>query len=242
MSYVTGYESNELKYPKQMEWSFDGIVGKFDKQSIQRICKLYEKVCSACHSIKRVALRNLMRIVFSEYKVKSLAFEYEVKDGPNDEGRIFERLARLLAIISESYPSKKAARSGNNASYPLELFLIMKARHDVANYLYSLLIMSINLTSDFELEKNMYYNRYFTVRGRQLEMRSNLYTEGEVEFYYGTKAIVYQTSSDLVNFLRWVDDPEMQYSKSLEIKILVFLLFFIILFYIAKKIIWKRIE
>jgi ubiquinol-cytochrome c reductase cytochrome c1 subunit len=234
--------SDEPKHPIQMKWSFDGMTGKFDKQSIQRGFKVHKEVCSVCHSIKRVAFRNLMEIGFSEEEIKALASEYEVKDGPNDEGEMFERPARLSDIIPGPYPNEKAARAANNGAYPLDLSLIIKARHDGANYVYSLLTGYSNPPSGFELGENMYYNPYFMAGGDQLAMTPPLHTEGQVEFDDGTKATVDQMAKDIVNFLQWVAEPEMQESKSLGIKVLIFLSFFTILFYIAKKRIWKRIE
>lgn len=234
--------SDEPKPPKQMNWSFNGMTGKFDRQSIQRGFKVYKEVCSACHAVKRLAFRNLMEIGFSEDEVKALASEYEVKDGPNDEGEMFDRPARLSDIIPAPYPNEKAARAVNNGAYPLDLSLIIKARHDGANYVYSLLTGYTNPPKNFELGENMYYNPYFAAGGDQLAMTPPLHTAGQVEFNDGTKATVDQMSKDVVNFLQWVAEPEMEDSKSLGIKVLIFLLIFTILFYIAKKRIWQRIK
>ena len=242
MNCIKADAADEPKHPIQMKWSFDGMTGKFDKQSIQRGFKVYKEVCSACHSIKRVAFRNLMEIGFSEDEVKALASEYEVKDGPDEEGEMFERPARLADIIPGPYPNEKAARAANNGAYPLDLSLIIKARHDGANYVYSLLTGYSKPPLNFELGENMYYNPYFAAGGDQLAMTPPLHTEGQVEFDDGTKATVDQMSNDVVNFLQWVAEPEMQESKSLGIKVLIFLIFFTVLFYIAKKRIWKRIE
>ena len=234
--------SDEPKHPKQMNWSFNGITGKFNRQSIQRGFKIYKEVCSACHSVKRLAFRNLMEIGFSEDEVKALASEYEVKDGPNDEGEMFDRPAKLTDMIPGPYPNEKAARAANNGAYPLDLSLIIKARHDGANYVYSLLTGYLEPPSNFELGENMYYNPYFAAGGDQLAMTPPLHTNDQVEFNDGTKATVDQMSKDVVNFLQWVAEPEMEDSKSLGIKVLIFLLIFTTLFYIAKKRIWKRIE
>ena len=234
--------SDEPKLPKKMSWSFNGVTGKFDRQSIQRGFKVYKEVCSACHSIKRLAFRNLMEIGFSEDEVKALASEYEVKDGPNDEGEMFDRPAKLTDMIPGPYPNEKAARAVNNGAYPLDLSLIIKARHDGANYVYSLLTGYIEPPNNFELGENMYYNPYFAAGGDQLAMTAPLHTNDQVEFNDGTKAAVDQMSKDAVNFLQWVAEPEMEDSKSLGVKVLIFLLIFTILFYIAKKRIWKRIK
>ena len=234
--------SDEPKIPKQMSWSFNGVTGKFDRQSIQRGFKVYKEVCSACHSVKRLAFRNLMEIGFSEDEVKALASEYEVKDGPNEEGEMFDRSARLTDMIPGPYPNEKAARAANNGAYPLDLSLIIKARHDGANYVYSLLTGYSTPPKNFELGENMYYNPYFSAGGNQLAMTPPLHTADQVEFNDNTKASIDQMSKDVVNFLQWVAEPEMEDSKSLGIKVIIFLLIFTVLFYIAKKRIWQRIK
>ena len=234
--------SDEPKPPKQINWLFNGVTGKFDRQSIQRGFKVYKEVCSACHSVKRLAFRNLMEIGFSEDEVKALASEYEVKDGPNEEGEMFDRSARLTDMISGPYPNEKAARAANNGAYPLDLSLIIKARHDGANYVYSLLTGYSTPPKNFELGENMYYNPYFAAGGNQLAMTPPLHTADQVEFNDNTKASIDQMSKDVVNFLQWVAEPEMEDSKSLGIKVIIFLLIFTVLFYIAKKRIWQRIK
>jgi hypothetical protein len=44
---------------KDVHWSFEGPFGKFDQAQLQRGFKVYREVCSACHSLKLVAFRNL---------------------------------------------------------------------------------------------------------------------------------------------------------------------------------------
>src|SRR3546814_4995562 len=40
-------------------FSFDGPVGRFDRQQLQRGYQAYKEVCSACHSLTFVAFRDL---------------------------------------------------------------------------------------------------------------------------------------------------------------------------------------
>ena len=84
----------EALHPKEMEWSFAGNAGRVDKVAAQRGFQVYKEVCSACHSLKRVAFRNLSQIGFSEAEVKTLAATYNIPDGPNDEGEMFEQIGR----------------------------------------------------------------------------------------------------------------------------------------------------
>src|SRR5262249_20007547 len=62
---VAAVASEGAHHPKQMEWSFDGVFGKFDKPSVQRGFQIYKEVCAACHGLNRVAFRTLEGAGFS---------------------------------------------------------------------------------------------------------------------------------------------------------------------------------
>jgi len=124
---------------RPQDWQFDGVLGTFDKPAIQRGLQVFKEVCSNCHSLKRVPMRKATRSRFLEAEVKSLAASYMVKDGPNDNGEMFERPGRPSDVIPPPYPNEQAARAVNNGAYPLDLSLITKARHDGSNYVYSIL-------------------------------------------------------------------------------------------------------
>ena len=52
---------------------------------------VYREVCSACHSLDRIAWRNLVGVSHTVDEVKAMAEEIEYTDGPNDEGEMFQR-------------------------------------------------------------------------------------------------------------------------------------------------------
>ena len=41
------------------EWDFDSIFGTYDQAALKRGFQVYKEVCSACHSMKLLAFRNL---------------------------------------------------------------------------------------------------------------------------------------------------------------------------------------
>ena len=57
--------------PRDIAYSFDGPFGKWDVQQLQRGFKVYNEVCSACHSLKFVAFRDLEQIGYDEGQVKA---------------------------------------------------------------------------------------------------------------------------------------------------------------------------
>ena len=232
--------SGDVMPPKQMEWSFDGVFGTFDKPSIQRGFQVYKEVCSSCHSIKRVSFRQLQGIGFSEAEVKSLAATYTVTDGPNDAGDMFERPGRPSDIIPGPYPNENAARAANNGALPPDFSLLVKARLDGANYIYSLITgYEHEKPEDMVLADGTHYNPFMD--GHVIKMAKPLNHEG-ITYQDGTPATVEQQAHDVVNFMQWAAEPEMQERKSMGIHVMLFLAIMTTIFYLVKKRIWSDLH
>lgn len=227
------------KPPRKASWSFDGIFGTVDKQSAQRGYQVYKEVCASCHALKRVAFRNLHDLGFSEAEIKALAASYEVTDGPNDAGDMFKRPGKPSDYFLPPFANENAARASNNGAYPPDLSLIIKARPNGANYVYSLLTGFENPPADVKLPDGQYYNPY--AAGERIAMPPPL-TDDRVTYEDGTKATVDQMSRDVVNFLQWAAEPEMEARKQMGIKVLIYLAIFTVFMYLAKRNIWRRIH
>ncbi|MFZ8864667.1 MAG: cytochrome c1 [Rickettsiales bacterium] len=223
----------------QKNWPFEGKFGSFDRPSIQRGFQVYKEVCAACHSVKRVYFRNLTEIGFTEAEVKALAAEYQIIDGPDESGDMYERKAIASDRMPEPYANENAARAANGGAYPPDLSLMVKARPDGANYLYSLLNGYEKPEAGFKVPAGMYYNKYFP--GKLIAMPKPL-ANGQVDYIDGTNNSLEQMSVDLVNFLQWTAEPELEARNKMGIRSLLFLVIFTILFYIAKKRIWQSIK
>lgn len=234
------FASGDQKHPKHRSWSFDGMFGRVDKTSAQRGFQVYKEVCSACHALQRVAFRNLAEIGFSEAEVKALAATYDVKDGPNDEGEMFSRPGIPSDYFVPPHANENAARAANNGAYPPDLSLIVKARPDGANYVYSLLTGYAPAPAGFELGDGQHYNPYMP--GGRLAMPAPLTSEGQVTYSDGTAATVEQMTVDVVNFLQWAAEPEMEARKQMGIKALIYLAIFTVFMYLAKRNLWKKIH
>jgi ubiquinol-cytochrome c reductase cytochrome c1 subunit len=235
---LTAYAAGDGKHPKDIQWSFDGAMGRVDKQSAQRGFQVYKEVCAACHSLKRIAFRNLTDIGFSPEEVKTIAAEYSVVDGPDDVGDMFDRPARPSDRFPSPFPNEKAAAAANGGAYPPDLSLIVKARMNGADYIHSLLTGYEAAPADFKLPAGKHYNPYFS--GGAISMAPPL-SDGLVTYLDGTEATTEQMSKDLVNFLQWTAEPEMEHRKQMGVKALLFLAVFTILFWVAKRRIWARI-
>ncbi len=232
--------SGDTKSLERLSWAFDGMTGKFDRESIQRGFKVYREVCSACHSIKALSFRNLTEISFNEDQVKSIASEYSVQDGPNDQGAMYMRPGRASDAMPGPYTNDKEARVANNGALPPDLSLIVKAREGGADYIYGILTGFTKPPAEVKLGENMYYNPHFS--GGQIAMPPPLISNGQVSYTDGTNPTVEQMAFDVVNFLQWIAEPEMEDRKRLGIRVLVFTIIFTIMFYFAKKVVWKRLK
>ncbi len=233
------YANDEAIVLKKVKWSFDGLFGRVQENSIQRGLQVYREVCSACHSMQRLPFRALKEVGFSEAETKALAASYNVKDGPNEEGEMFERPAKPSDYFPGPYANEQAARAANNGASPPDLSLIIKARADGANYVYSILTGYAPAPEGFKLGDGMNYNKYFA--GHQIAMAAPL-SDGQVTYQDGTKATLNQMAYDVVNFLQWVSEPEMQHRKHMGVKVFLFLIVATIIFYISKKRVWSDVK
>ncbi len=239
-----GHESDPLAtsalHPKEMKWEFDGFFGRFDKASAQRGYQVYKEICSACHSLKLVAYRNLTEIGFSEEEVKQIASEYSVTDGPNDEGEMFERPALPSDKFVGPYANDQAARAANGGALPPDLSLIIKARHEGANYVYSLITGFADAPEGFHLNDGKNYNPYF--EGRQISMPAPISDDGQVAYANGVIATKEQMAIDVVNFLQFAAEPETESRKKMGIRTMMFLAILFVILIAAKKAVWKTLK
>ena len=237
---TTSHAGGEAMEPKHMVWPFEGMFGSFDRQAAQRGAQVYMEVCAACHGLNHLYYRNLKDLGFSDGEIKAIAQEKTVTDGPNDVGDMFERPATPSDIFVPPFPNEPAARASNGGAYPVDLSLIIKARHDGPNYVYSLLT-GYNMTppEHIKVMPGLHYNPYF--EGEQIAMLPPL-SEGQVDYSDGTKASVDQMAHDVIIFLQWAAEPEMEHRKSMGLKAMLFLSIFTIFFFIVKKRIWKDIK
>src|SRR5436189_3116478 len=123
--------AEEQEAPPSQKWSFAGPFGKYDRGALQRGLKIYKEVCSNCHGLSYIAFRNLADPGgpgYSPAQATAFASEYKIKDGPNDQGDMFERPGRAADYFPSPFPNEQAARASNGGALPPDLSLITKAR------------------------------------------------------------------------------------------------------------------
>jgi cytochrome c1 len=223
----------------KQSWSWDGLFGSYDQAQLRRGFQVFHEVCSNCHGLKLVAYRNLKEIGLSEEDVKTVAGEREVKDGPNDEGEMFNRPGKLTDHYISPFANDQAARVANGGALPPDLSLITKARASGPDYVYNLLLGFKDAPEGFKLNDGMNYNTIFP--GNQIGMAPPI-SDDIVSFADGTKATAPQIAKDIVAFLNWAAEPELDQRKSMGLKTLIFLVLLTGLFYALKRKIWKDVH
>ena len=235
-------KSEEKTKLLEVDWSFKGITGKFDRSSLQRGYQVYTEVCASCHSMNLVSYRNLGEPggpEFSVDQVKAIAANFEVEDGPNADGDMFTRPGRPSDKFVSPYPNVQAATAANGGAYPPDMSVLVKARKGGSDYIYSVLMGYEDPPAGFELEDGVYYNKYMD--GKKIKM-SNPLSEGIVTYSDGTAATEAQMAKDVTTFLTWTAEPHLETRHKMGVKVLIFLTIFSLLVYLSMKRIWSRID
>ena len=231
-----GGNTNYLK----TDWSFDGVFGTFDRASLQRGYQVYQEVCSGCHSVQHLSYRNLSEEGGPEFSIKeakAIAGQFEVTDGPNEDGEMFNRIARLSDKFVSPYPNIKAATAANGGAYPPDMSVLAKARKGGADYIYSLLMGYEEAPEGYELDDGVYYNKYMP--GNKIKMAEPI-ADGTVEYLDGTEATQAQIVEDVTTFLVWAADPHLEARHKMGFKVFFYLIILLSLVYLSKQKVWLK--
>jgi ubiquinol-cytochrome c reductase cytochrome c1 subunit len=247
-----------INEPKEMNWSFAGPFGTYDKAQLQRGLKVYKEVCSACHSMNLVAFRTLSDLGYSDAQLKTLSAGYTIHDGPNDAGDMFDRPGKPSDYVPAPFANEQAAAASNGGAAPPDMSLLAKARgvergfpqfvfdiftqYDAGgpDYIHSLLTgYDQTPPAGMVIPEGTHYNPYF-MSGVSLKMPKPL-SDGQVTYDDGSPQTVDQYARDVSAFLMWAAEPHMEDRKKTGFRVLVFLLLFGALVYLTKRKVWTEV-
>ena len=238
----TSVFSAEKQELLKQDWSFKSFFGKFDRASLQRGYQVYAEVCSSCHSMKYISYRNLAEPggpEFSEAQAKAIASNFEVTDGPNSEGEMFTRQAKLSDKFIMPYSNVEEAKLSNGGAYPPDMSVLVKARSGGADYIYSVLLGYEDPPEGITLDDGVYYNKY--MYGNKIKMPPQLYDD-LVTYIDGTPATPEQMAKDITTFMMWAAEPHLETRHKTGFRVIVYLIILTILVYFSMKKIWSRVE
>ncbi len=223
-------------------FAFEGPLGKWDYAQLQRGYQVYKEVCSACHSMKYVAFRNLEQLGYTEAEVRAEAANWNVPGIDPDTGEATTRPGEPTDYFPSPYPNETAARASNNNAYPPDLSLITKARADGTHYIYSLMQgynepdpEDVAKSPEFETPSGLYFNEYFY--NINIAMPPQLYPD-LITYADGTEATPEQMAQDVAAFLTWTAEPSLVARKQTGWFVIGFLIFATALAFLSYKQIW----
>jgi ubiquinol-cytochrome c reductase cytochrome b/c1 subunit len=252
--------AQEQEAPPRQHWSFSGPFGIFDQAQVQRGFKIYREVCSNCHSLKLLSFRNLTDPNgpgFTEAQAAAIASSFQVTDGPNDQGQMFQRPGKIADYFPPPFPNEQAARAALGGKLPPDMSVLALARsyewgfpwfiidaftmyqEDGPDYIHAILNGYADAPAGFTLAPGTQYNKYFP--GNAIGMPKPL-SDGQVDYTDGTPTTVDQYGRDVAAFLMWAAEPTLDTRKRLGFQVMIFLFVFAGLLYFTKKHIWRAVE
>jgi len=256
--------SGGAAHPKSGGFSFEGPFGTFDQGQLQRGYKVYREVCASCHGMDLMHFRTLAEPGGPFYDpeqenpaanrfVKVLAAEAQVPDIDSETGEAIMRDGVPADRFPNPYPNATAAAAGNGGAAPPDLSVMAKARHDGANYIYSLLSGYQEAPAGLEIRPGQYYNPYmagdlspFVAEGAHVPPGGFIampppLADGQVTYDDGSAETVDQYSKDVAAFIAWASDPKQVQRKQTGLGVMIFLILFAGVTYMSYRRIWKGV-
>lgn len=278
----------EHKPYKSVDWGFKGPFGRFDAEAVQRGFQVYREVCAACHSLDYVSFRNLGQPGGPFYLdkcpaelnlpestdcsnpnqnpiVRAIAADYQITDGPDDSGDMFQRPGLPSDRFPGPYENAQLAALANGGAVPPDMSLLTKARKDGPDYIYSLLTGYGDVPEVIEVPAGQYYNPYYAgdtksllredyvdeeghlLEGYELpyggvfKMAAPL-SDGIVTYADGSPETVSQYAKDVVYFLHWAAEPKLEARKKMGVMTMAYLLIFAVILWMATRQIWSQVK
>ncbi|HEY0315907.1 MAG TPA: cytochrome c1 [Sphingomonas sp.] len=232
--------------PRDIHYSFEGPFGRYDRTQLQRGFQVYKEVCSACHSLRLVAFRDLEEIGFSKPEVKALAkgWATETPSLNPDTGEAATRKSLPSDYIPGPYPNEIAARAGNNNALPPDMSLLAKAREGGPAYIASIVTGYEDPPAalkkafpDFTVPDGLHFNPYFA--NLNIAMPPPLMSDGQVTYADGTPATKVQMATDVSAFLMWAAEPKLENRKRTGVAVVGYLLIATLLAFGAYRNVWR---
>jgi ubiquinol-cytochrome c reductase cytochrome b/c1 subunit len=230
-----------------VHWSFEGPFGTYNRTDLQHGFQVYKEVCSACHSLNRVAFHTLSEAGgpgFSAVQMKAIAAGYKIPAEPNDKGDTVDEKGNPLTrpgspadYFPGPFANEQAARAANGGALPPDLSLIVKQRVGGPRYVYSLITgFGEKPPSDFKVMDGKYYNPYFLTWN--ISMPQPL-TDGQVTFVDGAPNKIADEAYAVVTFLAWTSEPHLEERHSIGFGVMIFLIVLSGLLYLTYRRVWR---
>lgn len=221
-------------------FSFEGPFGTWDQNQLQRGLKVYTAICSACHGLRYVPLRDLKALGYSEEQVIAYSANFEVFDDELDDFRPAIPTDHFPTVTSAGAPDLSMmakARAGFHGPYGLGINQMFKGMGG-PEYIASLLTGYTGEEKE-EAGSILYENHAFP--GGWISMAPPLYGE-DVDFDDGHSNDLHHEAQDLAAFLMWTAEPKLMARREAGFIGVFFLVVLTALLYLVNKRLWAPIK
>ncbi|MEL7028065.1 MAG: cytochrome c1, partial [Pseudomonadota bacterium] len=90
---AAGDKATAALYPEDLQWSFEGPFGMYDRAAVQRGYKVYREICASCHAMEFLSFRNLGQ--------KGGPFYSSDYPNPNDNPYVKAIVAKFVRAIDD---------------------------------------------------------------------------------------------------------------------------------------------
>ncbi|KPN64784.1 ubiquinol-cytochrome c reductase cytochrome c1 subunit [Aliiroseovarius crassostreae] len=231
----SGGEVNDVQF------SFEGLFGTYDKEQLRRGLKVYTEVCSACHGLRYVPLRTLADPGGPEYtedEVRAYAANNFTIYDPELEDDRPRRPADFFPTVSgegmgPDLSLMAKARAGFHGPAGTGINQLVKGiggAEYIAAFLTGFNGKEQEVAGQY-LNGNDVFPGGWTAMPPQLE-------DGSVEFDDGYNNSAKQLSKDVAAFLMWAAEPKMHDRKQVGFIAVLMLVLLTSLLYLTNKKLW----
>ncbi|MEM6677629.1 MAG: cytochrome c1 [Pseudomonadota bacterium] len=234
-----------------VNFSFEGPFGSFDRFQLQRGFQIYQNVCSGCHGMQYVSFRALGEPggpEFPDEQVRAIAAEYMVEDkhtGEMREGKPSDNFPLNDALGAPDLSLMAKARAGFHGPYGTGVSQLVNGMGG-PEYIYSLLT---GYTGE-EVEQAgaiLYENP--VMAGGYISMAPPLWGDdveytvfGDGDGYVPPEATLEQEAKDVAAFLMWAAEPKLVERKEAGVRNVLMLVVLAVLLYFTNKQIWASVK
>lgn len=225
---------------EDFKFSFEGPFGTWDQNQLQRGLKIFTEVCSACHGLRYVPIRDLEALGYSDEQVVAYAESLEVYDPELEDFRPAKPTDNFPANTAAGAPDLSMmakARAGFHGPYGLGVNQMFKG---IGGPEYIASLLSGYTGEEKEQAGTILYENH-AFPGGWISMTPPLLGE-DVDFDDGHDNSLHHEAQDVAAFLMWTAEPKMMQRKEAGFIGVFFLVVLSVLLYLVNKRIWAPIK
>jgi len=240
---VPAISAEKAQEIEDIDFSFEGPLGTYDRNQLQRGLQVYTEVCSGCHGLRQVAFRTLGDPGGPELEpkqVKAYAAQYEIFDPELDDYREGKSSDKFPTSGVENAPDLSLiakARAGFHGPYGTGINQLLKGMGG-PEYIVNLL-QGYTEEEKEQAGSTLYENKYYP--GNWIAMAQPLWGD-DVEYIDGTEASIEQEAKDVAAFLMWAAEPKLNARKEFGFTAALCLAALAALLYFSNKKLWANVK